>query len=664
VTGPDPYRYFRVEAAELSDELAQGVLMLERAPPDQDIVARLLRAAHTLKGAARVVQQADVADRAHRVEDLLAANRDTGQPLPAPVAGQLLELIDGVRAQVRALGGATIDADTPDGARRDPSSPAAPAPGPVDWRLDGADVDGLLDAIGDTRRQLAGARDAVATLEHFGQGAQRTALVSLVRTIERTARELQQVQTSAESLRLAPAAALFPVLARAARDAAAEQQRSVAFAGTGGDIRVDPVVLSTVGGAMLHAVRNAVVHGIEPEAQRRAEGKTVEGHIGVEVSRRGNRVAFACRDDGRGFDLEALRRAARRTGRVGDAGRLNARELIGLALTGGMSTSDAVTEMSGRGIGLDAVRAVAERLGGDVEVRTDRGAGTTVEVVVPLSLVSFEGLLVEVAGTTATLPLESVRHTMRLRPAGATRSTAGTTLPYEGGAIPYLPLAPMLAATRPGAAGPSRHDAGPVAVVVSAGGGTAAVGVDRLLGTAPVVMCALPDLAPASGVVGGVSFDVDGVPRIVFDPPGLVERAQPGSSIGPIGPLNADAIRRRRVLVIDDSLTTRMLERSILESAGYEVDVACSGEEGWSMAHEHAYALFLVDIEMPGMDGFTFVERARADPALRDVPSILVSSRASAEDRARGVEAGARMHVAKNEFNQTELLATIERLVA
>jgi two-component system chemotaxis sensor kinase CheA len=151
----------------------------------------------------------------------------------------------------------------------------------------------------------------------------------------------------------------------------------------------------------------------------------------------------------------------------------------------------------------------------------------------------------------------------------------------------------------------------------------------------------------------------DGDPRIMLDPAGLVEAARrtvpgPGTEDRP----------SRRVLVIDDSLTTRMLERSILQSAGYDVDVAASGEEALAKASGGGYGLFLVDIEMPGMDGFTFIEHTLADPALRDIPSILVSSRASEEDRRRGVEAGARLHVAKNEFDQNELLRQIGKLVS
>jgi two-component system, chemotaxis family, sensor kinase CheA len=158
--------------------------------------------------------------------------------------------------------------------------------------------------------------------------------------------------------------------------------------------------------------------------------------------------------------------------------------------------------------------------------------------------------------------------------------------------------------------------------------------------------------------VAGVSIDSSGDPQLVLDVDGLVAAA-----LGAGMPLPRPEVRRHRILVIDDSLTTRMLEQSILESAGYEVGTATSAEEALDKARLEPYALFLVDVEMPGMDGFQFIEAARADASLRDIPAILVTSRASADDRRRGHEVGAKGHIVKGEFDQGELLAQIRRLV-
>jgi two-component system chemotaxis sensor kinase CheA len=229
---------------------------------------------------------------------------------------------------------------------------------------------------------------------------------------------------------------------------------------------------------------------------------------------------------------------------------------------------------------------------------------------------------------------------------------------HDGQALPFLPLARALGA---GSTVPDSTGGPGVAVVVAAGGDAVAIGVDRLAGTSTLVVRPLPELAPAAGVIGGVSMDLDGNPRLVLDGPGLVAATLRAG--GAAGSMVAEPAVRLPILVVDDSLTTRMLERSILESAGYEVELAASGEEGLEKAGARSYGLFLTDVDMPGIDGFTFVSQTRADPALADVPVILVSSRASAEDRQRGTELGASAYVVKGEFNQEELLAHISRLV-
>jgi two-component system chemotaxis sensor kinase CheA len=315
-----------------------------------------------------------------------------------------------------------------------------------------------------------------------------------------------------------------------------------------------------------------------------------------------------------------------------------------------------VTELSGRGIGLDVVRDAATRLGGEVTVTTEATEGTTVTLEVPLSLVSFEALAVEAAGITAFVPLDAVSQTLRVRSADIHLSERGESLTYNGAVIPFLSLATILAepvsAAQPGVAWS--------VVVVEGRGSAAAIGVHRLFGTSSIVVRPLPPFLVISAVISGVWLDADGNPKLVLDPDELVAEARrerrpdPVSAGGPDSP----------VLVIDDSLTTRMLEQSILESAGYSVDVASSGEEALAMAQSKRYLLFLVDVEMPGMDGFTFIEHTRVHPQLREIPAVLVTSRSSHEDRQRGLDAGASAYITKGEFDQGGLLDRIRALTA
>ncbi|WP_030435362.1 hybrid sensor histidine kinase/response regulator [Actinoplanes subtropicus] len=666
----DPLRYFRIEARELVDQISAAVLDLDQQP-GPDLVARLLRYAHTLKGAARVVKQTEIADRAHTLEEVLVPHRGEDAALPAGEMRELLRLNDEIARFVGAL--------------EKPASIETPAVEEPPPRAVTADLDELLDAIGEANARIAPLRDGSRELARMHRSAealgdrlrtgrdpagsrgavQRLAgdLAALGRRItdavDQVEHQLDEVRGRAEGLRLSAAGTIFTALHRAVHDAAEAEGKHVRFVASGAQTRMGPHLLNQVSGAFLHVVRNAVVHGIEAEAQRRAAGKPAEGTITVEVERRGRWAHFRCTDDGRGFDLTALRRVAEARGLLAPGREPEPQELIDLVLHGGVSTSGSVTEVAGRGIGMDVARDVAAQLGGSVAIRNRPGQGATVEIVVPLTLLSMNGLVVEAGGTVATMPLDAVRRCVRLPGEDAATATAAGRLAHDGQVVPFLPLSRTI-----GPAGdnpPAGRPAGAVAVVLTADEQTVAVGVDRLAGTTTLVARPLPDLAPAAPVIGGVAIDLNGNPRLVLDAHGLVAavHADPGR----IETAREPEKPHRPILVVDDSLTTRMLERSILESAGYEVDLAASAEEALEMAHGRDYGLFLTDIDMPGMDGFTFVARARADPELAAVPAILVSSRASAEDRRRGEEAGAAAYVVKGEFNQEELLAHIRRLI-
>jgi two-component system chemotaxis sensor kinase CheA len=675
----DPYRYFFPEARDLLDQLGKGVLELEKGHGTAEIVQRLLRLSHTLKGAARVVKQGEVADRAHAIEDALALYREAGAALPPNRIDAILTLVDEIGSLIALL------------APPVPAGKSLPDDSVQTIRAGVAEMDALLEGITESHvqlrtlrtvarsvdrardltdrlvRQLAvrGTREGVAPAAPISLAAYSTAeeLQQIFGVLERQFtpgldqidRELRQVRESAEQLRLTPARTMFSSLERTVRDTAQALAKRATFATTGGDVRIETHVLGPVQRALLQAVRNAVAHGIEPEADRRAAGKSLIGRVTLDVTRQGRLVVFRCQDDGRGVDLEAVRRVAARKGLSASGTKnLGAQDLMRLLLRGGISTSAAVTEVSGRGVGLDVMREAAEQLGGEVTVLTAAGQGTTVDLVIPLSLASLESLLLESGGVTAAIPFDSVRRTLRLPAADISRTGERESIVYDGNVIPFIALARALhlrsAVARPGRVWSI--------VILEGAEGVAAIGVDRFVGTARIVLRPLPDLTSADPVVAGACLDAEGNPQLVLDPDGLVAeavRADAGDT--------AQEIIHRPLLVIDDSLTTRMLEQSILESAGYEVDAVMSGDEALDRARRKRYALFLVDVEMPGMDGFTFIERTRSDPALRDVPAILVTSRNSVEDRQRGQDVGAQGYIVKSEFNQAELLARIRQLV-
>jgi two-component system, chemotaxis family, sensor kinase CheA len=668
----DRYKYFRIEAREILEQLGRGALDLEKGPA-ADAVPAMLRLAHTLKGAARVVRQPEIGDDAHALEEALDAYRGGGA-IPRDTVDRVLALVDDIGRRLAELPQADASGAEPARATPAASAPSGPAaaspdalqraavptapgsaaePRPASGRPAMDDLDALLDGVFEAQVRLGSLRPALAEAV---QDRPSAALARLTTGIDQLDRELRQVRDAVERLRLTPVSVLFTFLERAVRDVAAAASTRIAFTASGGDVRVDAVVLHTVQGALLHIVRNAAAHGIETADARRRAGKPEEGRIGLTVRQHGRQVTFTCADDGRGIDFDAVRAlATRRALETGGSPPADTPALLRALLHGGISTTGRVTDLSGRGIGLDAVREAAERLGGDVALQTEPGAGTSVAVSVPLSVASLPALVVEAAGSAVAIPLDAIERSLRIGPDEIVRTGQHATVLVDGQAIPLAPLASLATAARA-----ARSESGRASAVVvrATTGAAAAFTVDRIVGAAPVLLKPLPRFAPVTAVIAGAALDAVGDPLVVVDPDRLVAGARDASRNEA-----AAAPARPRVLVIDDSLTTRMLEQSILESAGYEVALATTAEEGLELARASRYALCLVDVEMPGMDGFGFVERIRADAGLKDLPAILVTSRSAPEDRQRGLDVGAQAYIVKGEFDQGVLLDRIKVLV-
>jgi two-component system chemotaxis sensor kinase CheA len=679
----DPLKYFRVEAREILEQLQSGVLELERTGEG---VSKLLRLAHTLKGAARVVKQLEIANLAHQLEELLVPLRHSPQPLAPRRNEGLLAAVDTLNALVTGL--ATRPAPEPAGAAPPKQAGAISAREEPPFAPKLEHVDDLMDGLAEVALQLSSLRQTLPGLARSRNLAEQlterldprrgeldrasltvlsglaSELEGALRALERTAstgvdratRELSQVRDRVDQLQLVSAASMFGALERTTRDAAVSLDRSARFEARGGEIRLDAEVLSAVQRALVQAVRNAVAHGIEPSAERATLGKPTVGRVLVEVERRGHRIDFSCQDDGRGIDLKKVWQEAERLGRVTPLPtQPDEQELVTLLLQGGISTSTTVTEVAGRGVGLDLIREALSNVGGDVSLSTSPGRGTTLRLSVPTSLSALEGLVVEAGAQVCALPLDAVVRAVRVSSAELHRTASETALPFEGQLVPFSPLAWLLGNAAPTSL--ERHTWS--VVVVRAHEGLLALGVDRLLGNEGLVARRLPDSIDASAVVASATLDSDGNPQLLLDPDGLLTAARRSR------PRVATSDKARPViLVVDDSLTTRMLEQSILESAGYEVELATSGEQGLEKARARKFDLLLIDVEMPGIDGFEFIRQLRADSQLSSTPAVLVTSRVSPEDLARGRAVGADGHIAKGEFDQVAFLDLIGGLVA
>lgn len=639
-------RYFRAEARELLDELTRALLELERDAGRADLIARCFRLAHTLKGAARAVRQVRIGELAHAIEDALAPHRESGEPASADLVSDVLLVVASIRREVEGL-----DGDGPAG-----GGPAAEADLEIGTaRVPIADLDALLEALAEVRSQSRALRRAHEALD---LGRARPELSARLARIER---DLGDAYARLGTLRLVPVNAVLGALELAVRDAAVSLGKRVELEAIGADVRVEAQILAAARDALLHLVRNAVDHGIEDPTERAAGGKPPTGRILLRFERRGRHVVMLCEDDGRGIDVDAVRCAAIERGAapVEEVAALGRDEALRLIFRAAVSTSAAVGAVSGRGVGLDVAREVAARFRGEVSVESEPGRGTTIGLELPVSLASVIALAVRHDGLDALIPLDAVRAALRLGAAEIGRGPAGPFVLDQGQPVPFVALSEVLG--RGSAASRPRW----IAVLVQGGAERIALGVDHLGAVVDVVVKPLPASAGRARPVVGATLDEGGDPLLVLDAAALVQCARAACSAAPpsVAPSSRAARERSPILIIDDSLTTRMLEQSILESAGYRVDLASSAEEGLEKAAARRYGLFIVDVQMAGMDGLQFTALTRADPELRQIPVMLVTSLASADDRRRGAEAGAAAYVVKGDFEQESFLRRVAELV-
>ena len=648
----DVLQIFREESEERLDRMVERLLSVESGSAPPDVIDALFRDAHSIKGNAGMVGFDEIRVVAHTMEDLLGQARDDGE-LPAAAVEPLLQAADAIRRGLAGGHGVAGDVverlaaaaprEKPPAAPEPAVEPtAAPAPpgaaadaAPVErrsMRVDSDKVDRLLDAIGETglhhRRlqHLLGPRlDGDEDLEEeLGHG---DAL-------------LDELQDSVLRLRTLPLRSITGPFPRAVRDLALAQGKDVELTITGADTQLDRVILDGISQTVAHLLRNAVSHGIELPAERERAGKPPRGRIALRAAQRASMAAIEVADDGRGVSPELLERAR-------EAGSLTA-----VLAAPGFSTAGAVTEASGRGVGLDAVKRHVESLGGSLEVRSEPGDGTSVLVLLPLSLALLRVLLVERAGQAYAIPLLAVEEVVN---ATGRVSVAGTAaLPLRGSPVPLADLADVMGAAA------ADLDGDPPAVVVTSSEGRAAAMCDRLLGEQEVLVKTLGLLAGVSGYLG-VSILGDGRIALVVDPAFLAR----GRGRGRIAV--ADPVARpapARVLVADDQFTVRELQRSILEASGYEVVTARDGREALdAVARDPAIELVVTDVQMPELDGFGVLEALRADERFASLPVVVVTSLGSDEHRRRGAELGADAYVVKESFDQQALLETVRQLV-
>ncbi|AOJ34472.1 hybrid sensor histidine kinase/response regulator [Burkholderia metallica] len=750
---------YREETRTQTQALSERLLALESGEPDSVALEACMRAAHSLKGAARIVGVPLGVDIAGRMEecfvaaqagtialtathvDVLLAGVDllvrVGDPQGQPVTQTEIDVF--AAALTGADGAQTMQAPPAappppaspsvvpyrehDGAANEPvrASAAVPplavsgtVPDPVQaGRVAGAGamrrvraetLNRLLSLSGESlvesrwlkpfaesmlrvkRAQRDAARSLDLMYEQFADDLDAGMLASMnevrhmLNDLQRSLAErmdefdrferrsthiAEQLYDEALQCRMRPFGDATRAYPRIVRDLARSLGKQVRFSIVGEGTQVDRDILDLLDAPLGHLLRNAIDHGVDSPDARRARGKPAEASVTLEARHSAGSLLVSVIDDGPGVDMDALRAAVVRQRLTDDetAARLSDPELLEFLLLPGFSMRDAVTDVSGRGVGLDAVQEMVRGVRGAVRIFNEPGAGMRFVLQLPLTLSVIRSLLVEVGGEPYAFPLAHVRRTLELAHDDIDVLEGQPHFPFDGRRAGLVAAHQLLDAGEPDVARAST-----AVVVVGGEPELYGVAVDRFLGERMLVVQPLDSrLQKIQNIAAGALLE-NGDPVLIVDVEDLIRSVDKLVRGGQLARLTRDpqlalADRRRRVLVVDDSLTVRELERKLLEKRGYDVTVAVDGMEGWNAVRSDAFDLVVTDVDMPRMDGIELVTLIKNDPMLKRVPVMIVSYKDRDEDRRRGLDAGADYYLAKSSFHDEALLDAVHDLI-
>lgn len=518
--------------------------------------------------------------------------------------------------------------------------------------LNPAELLPILDFVGRSEEQFQALK---IQLDHLAS--------NLTSDYHRLSLQIDDLQDRVRRVRMLPIATLFNPFARMVRDLGRQQNKDILLIVEGADTEIDRQVLEKIKDPLTHLLRNAVDHGIEPAAIRRERGKPLQGLIRLSAVQRGNRISLQVSDDGGGLDLPALRQAAVTQGLLSAqaAASLDDQQAAQLIFQAGLSTAQKVTDLSGRGLGMDIVRQNLEDLHGIIEVDPGPGRGTTITLHLPLTLATTHVLLIKAAHLLLALPTVNVERILRIQLAQIGSLSGRPAIQVEGRLAPLVSLTQVLGLPESQTA--FEPDQKIPVVVLGAAEKRVAFWVDALLGTQEVVIKNLGFPLQRVRNVAGASILGSGQILMVLNVIDLIKSVQTHSAAPRLSPVEKLKTSRHRLLVVDDSITTRTLEKNILENAGYQVAVAVDGQEAWDLLQNTPLEAVISDISMPEMDGFALTEKIKQNEVTRHLPVILVTSLEDAQHKLRGLEAGADAYLVKSSFDHQELLDTLQRLI-
>ncbi|MBT6718779.1 MAG: hybrid sensor histidine kinase/response regulator [Nitrospina sp.] len=461
-------------------------------------------------------------------------------------------------------------------------------------------------------------------------------------------------------LRMMPLSSAVETFPRLVRDLSASSGKEVDFILEGVDTEMDKRVIEKIGDPLLHMIRNSVDHGIERPEERKRKGKPRKGTLKVSARYEGESVHIEISDDGGGIPIEKIKKKAiqRNLRSNEDLSKMPDAEIANLIFEPGFSTSPIITDISGRGVGMDVVKEnIVEQLKGSIQTETHPDKGTCFTIRVPLTLAVMRILLFSVSQTLFGFPISSVREIIRVQKSEIIEVVNKQAIRLRDQIIPVTELKKIINLPETN----EREPEDSIILLLAMGNEMIGVMIDHLISEEDMEIKPLPSHMRNSDLASGATITGKGDVVILLHVPKIMAKSKIVQESKQTS--HSPKKKKQHILIVEDSVSTREIEKSILESYGYQVDIASDGIEGLEKTQKFKYDLVLSDIEMPRLDGFALVEKLRNDAENKHVPIIIVSSRDREEDKRRGIEVGADAYIIKGSFDQSNLLATVQSLI-
>ncbi len=670
---------FRAAALSRLRRVSVSLIEMEEGRGTQEQMQEVARELHTIKGESRMLGFGDISDAIHRAEERLA-DRPGGLPaieacvlvaaeLEVVARGLRGEFADEMEQRAALLGGAAEEKEAAAGLGCVKSPPPVASTGEAGeaeagerrenrggavasdrWvQINAARVDDLCERVSAFSAELRSMGNRLRSTPGRSWSSslsdarsQRTCFEEY----ERCLSLLEDISSAAWSLRLVPVAPMLTELLKHARELAHEQNKRVRVVVRGGDVEIERSILDSLWEPLLHLVRNAVDHGLE-EPQAR-EDKGPEGMLTLAAEAIGHNIAITIADDGRGVQPERVLAVAVRRGLVSPqaALSLSEREVVDLLFTHGFSTCDEAGDLSGRGVGLDAVRDTIEGLGGAVALSSQPGKGTRFSLTVPATITRERAIVVDCEGLIYGIPSRQVLEVSLLADARVELVVGGRIMRYREEAVPLRSLQGAITGTAAGRE--------PWVLMVELGARRFAFAVPSLLGEHDLLRQPADALLLRMGHIGGSAMLDDGRLVLILAAAGLLRKTE-----GRTAWSRPAVVKRQRVLVVDDSPIIRDIVSQLLTRAGLEVQSAPEGRSALAILHERTPDVVLLDVDMPGMNGFELLECIRGEG--RDLPVIMFTTRFSPDDQTRAASLGADAYLVKSQFQEATLVETVRR---